>query len=57
MHFSLVTRVRKLLLFLSDDLELHSVLAIGPSTCRTKTIHVSFDVVEAELADLEQWLV
>lgn len=42
------------ILFLCDNLPLYCLLVVRSPTCRTQTIHVVFDVVEAELADLTQ---
>lgn len=40
------------ILFLCDNLPLYRLLIVWSPTCWTQTIHVVFDVVEAELADL-----
>lgn len=41
-------------LFSSNSLVLYRLFVIWASACRTGTIHIGFDVVEAELADLER---
>lgn len=40
------------ILFLCDNLPLYRLLIVWSPTCWTQSIHVVFDVVEAELADL-----
>lgn len=40
------------ILLLCDDLPLNGLFIIGSATCRTESIYVVLDIVEAELADL-----
>jgi hypothetical protein len=41
------------LLFRRNHFPLDRLLVIWPPTCRTQTVHVVLDIVEAELTDLD----
>lgn len=42
-------------LFLCDDLPLHTLLVIWSSACWAQAVHIVLDIVVAELANLERF--